>query len=198
VQIAVLTVADSRVEYLVDTGLSDPAVRDYLNNQLLDFFAWPTYDAENSDKVVETTASFSIIGGRYLNVKSSDYESVPGAAYPTANVRAATFDLTTGDGVAPFGGIFTVDEAFLSAIRGALTLVEPEADIPDAADVLADALGDPAQQADVQIIDDYTFAIYLGGRLHAEGDFWKFLGDTADFAPFFTPAFADAFAGRVL
>jgi|GEM_PF-5185353 len=163
----------SIIEYISVTGLSDRAVQEKLNANLESFFTWILVDAEEGEKIAEVTAQYEIVGERYLSIRAYDFESYEGAAHPTTNLRANTYDLETGEAVSI--DTFIADMAALNkaAGDGTFAIVEPSADILGAPERLQEAL---ICSFDFFLLQD-GIGLRIDGENHATGDYWTFVAN---------------------
>jgi hypothetical protein len=152
-----------------------------LNDLLRQFYLWQWENGtpeENGDTAHYTgTARHYIVGDKYLSVVRIMSTLTEGAAYPTEEISAQTYDLTTGDTV---DNLVYGDAVFAEAdAANKFKLTFPEAEIAGANAKLAEYA-----QGKKNLYNYYLtqtgLALFIANDVHAQGDYWLFEAPYAD------------------
>ena len=199
--IEVFEEGDSVIEYVVVTGLPDFELQTALNDELKNFFTWPLFDSENPDKTITSTARFTIIGNKYISVRTYETEYTDGAAYPINNAAAMVFSLDTGEFAGHLIDFINIDpdsrditllrEAFDAGI---FELVYPEEEFDGAADIVLEHIADSPHSA-VFYLTETALGLGVTGLPHAIGGYVLFEADYDDIEELLTERLLSALDG---
>ncbi|MDR1262727.1 MAG: hypothetical protein LBK46_04465 [Oscillospiraceae bacterium] len=192
---------ESRIEYVCVEGLEDADTQEMLNAYLR-WFSTDTFLDEDADRAwdtVEGKTAYTLLGGRYLSVRTEYFFSGENIAYPWADIQALVFDLTTGEPDTQLSDYLTVDEELRSAIlNGTFMMINPVEASEDflerfAEDYLDDA--DPEYYNINFYLTEDGVGLFLRDRIHAEGDYWVIEAPLSKLGGLATPKLTNLLAG---
>jgi hypothetical protein len=162
------------VEFISVSGLTESS-QVKLNDLLRQFYLWQ-WENDTTEGAEDTTqytgkAIHYVVGDKYLSVVRIMSSFPEGAAYPTDEISAQTYDLTTGDTV---DNLVLGDAAFAEAdAANKFKLTYPEAEIEGANGRLAEYAQGKKNLYNYYITQTGV-AIFIANDIHAEGDYWVF------------------------
>ncbi|MDR1599327.1 MAG: hypothetical protein LBS11_05595 [Oscillospiraceae bacterium] len=188
---------ESWIEYAEVSGLPDADIQETLNAYLR-WFSVDVYLDDDPDRAwdtVEGKTSYTILGDRYLSVRTEYFFNGASLAHPWSDIQALVFDLSIGEPGAQLSDYLPVDTALREKILdGSFTLVYPDAE-PD--DLFARFAEDYVDNADPEYyninfyLTDTGVALFLRDRIHAEGDYWVIEASFEKLEGLMTPALVE-------
>ncbi|MDR0397195.1 MAG: hypothetical protein LBH66_07835 [Oscillospiraceae bacterium] len=168
----------SSIEYVEASGIRDAETLETLNAYLR-WFSSDTYLDDGEDRewdTVEGKTSFSVLGGRYLSVRTEYFFSGARLAHPWSDIHALVFDLEAGEPDTQLTDYLPLDAGLRSAITdGAFELAYPDTEPDDLWTRFAEEYideADPEYYHTDFYLTETGIALFLRDRIHAEGDYW--------------------------
>ncbi|GHV26550.1 hypothetical protein FACS18948_2450 [Clostridia bacterium] len=193
---------DSWIQYAQIAGLSDRDTEDFINMLLYIYSVGIRFedDPDDSWDTVEGTTYSSVVGNKYLSIRTEYLYSGTKLAHPGADVISYVFDLDVGDPAGELSTFVKVGDGLKQAIiDGKFKLVSPVLEeVKETEDMLKtfaagyfDQAASSAYNANFYLTET-GIGLLLLDRTHAEGDFWAIEAPYNEIEGLLSPKLLDA------